>query len=114
MPLCCLLDSRNLGLPEGQLVYLTGARSLLSLWILADHFAHRAAGQNSLRMLRHDKMRALRWSEDLGLGVPELSSKSWCFKASVFTDRANVAVAAFIMMRCLAAGHCPTRFMKRM
>lgn len=44
---------------QGQLVHLTGARSLLSLWILADHFAHRA---------------------------------------SVFTDRANVAVNSFIMM----------------
>lgn len=44
---------------EGQLAHLTGARSLLSLWILADHFAHRA---------------------------------------SVFTDRANVAVNLFILM----------------
>eukprot|EP00930_Biecheleria_cincta_P017226 TRINITY_DN13757_c0_g2_i1.p1 TRINITY_DN13757_c0_g2~~TRINITY_DN13757_c0_g2_i1.p1 ORF type:complete len:454 (-),score=58.56 TRINITY_DN13757_c0_g2_i1:21-1328(-) len=44
---------------EGQLVHLTGARSLLSLWILADHFAHRA---------------------------------------SVFTDRANVAVNLIIIM----------------
>ena len=26
---------------RGQLTHLTGARSLLSLWILADHFAHR-------------------------------------------------------------------------
>ncbi|CAE7442625.1 unnamed protein product [Symbiodinium microadriaticum] len=44
---------------KGHLIYLTGARSLLALWILGDHFIHRA---------------------------------------SVFTDRSNVAVAAFISL----------------